>query len=402
MPHPLRHDAAQYTAYAVNILHHGVYSLQPYQRGTDPEPDSVRPPGYPFFLTAVLLFSPKAPVVAIQDIQVMISIATIFLSYVLFVRFIPAIPALAATFLVAISPHLVILNVYLLTETLFTFALLGSLVLCVHAYEQGTGLYAFLTGAAFGGLTLIRSAVEYFVLVAAAILRKEGLSGRLVLLCLLGFAMVFGSWSVRNLVSTGELADNTLMIKFLHAGMYPGFMYKGRRYTYGYPSRIDPESTAIEESVPSVVRTLGERFLERPKDYLRWFLVGKPVTFWQWNIVQGRGDIYVYPVEDSPYFSKPVFQFTHLLAKLLHIPLIVLGLLGSLLCWLPWSPHSGQGARLCVRMVAGIIVYYQLLHIVGAPFPRYSVPLRPLIYGMAMYFVYSLYVWIAPRLWSQE
>ena len=37
------------------------------------------------------------------------------------------------------------------------------------------------------------------------------------------------------------------------------------------------------------------------------------------------------------------------------------------------------------RVVAALLLYFTILHIIGAPFPRYSVPLRPFQYGMALF-----------------
>jgi hypothetical protein len=32
-----------------------------------------------------------------------------------------------------------------------------------------------------------------------------------------------------------------------------------------------------------------------------------------------------------------------------------------------------------------LLLYFTLIHMVGAPFPRYSFPLRPLFYGLALF-----------------
>lgn len=319
---PLRHDAGQYAAYALNTLYHGTYSRQPYRPQAKPPPDALRPPVYPLFLAAMLSLSPKLPIVFIQYIQAIIGTATIVLSYLLFRRFLDPTPSCISTFLVAISPHLIMSSVYVLTEGLFTFGLLATLLFCVYAFERGGNLSALLSGAAFGALTLTRAGVEYFIVVVAALLGRQRKSRLFVSLSVLGFLVVLGAWSIRNVHSTGHMADNTLMIHFLHHGMYPHFEYEGRRDSYGYPYRVDPQSTTIDRSVSSVLHAISKRFREDPIRYLRWLFVGKPVTFWQWNMIQGMGDVYVYPVRNSPYFFRPLFHWTHELSRLLHVPLV--------------------------------------------------------------------------------
>jgi hypothetical protein len=72
--------------------------------------------------------------------------------------------------------------------------------------------------------------------------------------------------------------------------------------------------------------------------------------------------------------------------KTLHAPLIWLGIVGCILAWLPGVALTlGSGALSSVRFISLLLLFFTLLHMVGAPFPRYSVPLRPLIYGMAVF-----------------
>jgi hypothetical protein len=36
------------------------------------------------------------------------------------------------------------------------------------------------------------------------------------------------------------------------------------------------------------------------------------------------------------------------------------------------------------RFVSLVLLYFTAMHMVGAPFPRYSIPLRPFLYGMGL------------------
>jgi len=386
---PLSADAGDYVSYAVNMQRHATFSRQRPGEDSEPQPDAVRSPVYPVVLLGILYLAPELPLLLAQYIQAALSTVTILLTYLLCRRFLPPAWACAAAFLTAISPHLVIANVYLLTESLFTFGLLAALLLFVRAHERGGQWLAFLAGAVLGLLALTRAAVQYFVVAVIALLRLEGRPVRALSVVALGFIVVFGAWTARNVVSTGSASDDTLMINFLHHGMYPDFRYQDDPATYRFPYQYDPASPRISNSTPAILSEILRRFQEEPVRHLRWFLLGKPVAFWQWDIVQGMGDVYIYIVDRSPYFSRPVFQWTHALSRLLHAPLVVLGLLGCIACWFLSARLESRSAVFSVRLVAALIIYYQLIHIVGAPFPRYSVPLRPLIYAMAMYCLYT-------------
>ena len=175
------------------------------------------------------------------------------------------------------------------------------------------------------------------------------------------------------------------MINFLHHGIYPDFEYNDAIETYGYPYRFDPESEKISASTESVLDEIVRRFSVQPWTHLKWYLLGKPVSFWSWRIIQGQGDIFVYAVSQSPYFKNEVFQWSRELMRDLHWPIVILGLFGALIAWLPCRlTDSGQNCSMVARWCSLLLGYYVLIHMIGAPFPRYSVPLRPYLYGMAM------------------
>jgi hypothetical protein len=129
-----------------------------------------------------------------------------------------------------------------------------------------------------------------------------------------------------------------------------------------------------------------KRFGEEPGKQLKWYLLGKPVSFWSWDMVQGHGDMYVYYVSQSPFTTRTLFRWIQKLMKFFHGPLVLLSILGSLIVWI--SPRLVEGDPTHIfmaRYISALLIYYTALHMVGAPFPRYSVPLRPFQYAMALY-----------------
>jgi hypothetical protein len=160
-------------------------------------------------------------------------------------------------------------------------------------------------------------------------------------------------------------------------------MNHDRQESHGFPYQFDPDSDEIRKSVSSVLREIFRRFAQEPLRHHHWFLIKKPVSFWSWNLVQGP-DAFVYAVSGSPYFSIKTFQWTHLLMYTLHTGPVIFCLIGCILVWIPFfTSNLPLTTVLSARFVSIFLIYMTGIHMIGAPFPRYSVPLRPLLYGLA-------------------
>jgi len=69
----------------------------------------------------------------------------------------------------------------------------------------------------------------------------------------------------------------------------------------------------------------------------------------------------------------------------LHAPLMVLAMAAAAVAWLPAVARLLSRDGLWALWVLSLVmVHFTLLHVVGAPFPRYGIPLRPLAYVMSM------------------
>lgn len=390
---PLRIDAKDYYSYAYNLHERGVYSHD--DRGWQglttetPSPDAVRSPGYPLFLTLFVDGAPKMEIFAgILLAQIVLSALAIVLVYVVFRNVLSIGWSLAAAGLMAVMPHLIVANSYLLTETLFNFTLLLSISLFGVRRENDSFLHRLALGGLLAAAALVRPILQYFPLALAFLYftaygSKKG--GRYFLHVLLGFALVYAPWIIRNLVVLHQTGDPTLTINFLQHGMYPSFTYEGVAESYGYPYRFEPNQSKISQSVGTVLAEIWRRFSTEPWRHFRWFLVGKPITFWSWGIIQGMGDIFIYPVTESPYFSNGLFSVTRILMLVLHWPLVILGLMASVLVWFRrFASLLPQKGLFVARLIALLLLYFTAMHMIGAPFPRYSIPVRPFVYGMAL------------------
>lgn len=388
---PLRGDAGDYAMYAYNLHAHGVYSRQSAGEGLAPQSDALRAPGYPALLYMVWgNGEPNGVIKRALYLQAVLSALVLLLVFLLARFVIGDVGALAATGLAALSPHLINMNVYLLSESLFTFLLMAAMVVVLQFVKDHTfkPSHWLLLGALLACAALVRPVMQYFVLLLALFLffemkQKEGL--RVAGALLVGFFALFSLWVIRNVVSIGALSDPTLTINTLHHGMYPGFMYGGDEKTFGFPYRFDPQSGQISESVASFFSVLFNRFLESPLEYIGWYL-SKPAYLFQWDIIAGQGDAFVYPILQSPYFGSVFFVSTHMFMKAIHGVVVFLSFAGMIVPWLPkkWVTIDAD-KRLLLRLVSLLYIYFILVHVVGAPFPRYSIPIRPITYLLAIY-----------------
>lgn len=401
---PIRADAAQYYAYAFNLVETGTYSMELPGITAHPRPDATRPPGYALALApfAALWPQPEAFLTAVLWAQALAGMLTIWLSFVLARRLMPVPVALLVAALVALSPHLVSMGTYLLTETLFTLLLVAGLCAATIALDSGRTRDAVLAGALLGAAAMTRATLNYLPVLLLALLLSPGLRrrhGRCLAIVALGMALPLLLWGLRNLLVLGQWSDPTLAINMLHHGMYPDFMYRNDPASYGMPHRHDPESARISSGTGAFLSVLLERMRAEPATYLSWYLFGKLDTFLQWSIVAGQGDVFVYPVIYSPYYDNPNFIATHVAMHLLHAPLMWLG--------------SARAMVLCMRMVRGrvvsasewllavIVMYFLLLHMIGAPFPRYRIPLQPVLYLLALQGLLAAWSWVRFRRQSQ-
>jgi 4-amino-4-deoxy-L-arabinose transferase-like glycosyltransferase len=324
----------------------------------------------------------------------LISALTVIVAFFFFTKFLPLLSGLLASFLVALCPHLIALNSYVLTETLFCFLIVVFGALIMLFLRKPSSRLAILVGIVIGFATLVRVSLQYFLVMVVILFvfhfgRRKGL--RFSVFVLLGFILAFSPWIVRNLVTVGKVSDHTLMINFLHHGMYPDFTFQNVPESYGHPYTHDPRSNEISRDMNSVLWEIVRRFSEEPLKHAKWFTVRKPVAFWSWDIVNGWGDVFPYQVLKTPYFDNKLFQWIHICMYILHWPLVSLALCGCFIVWVPRVMiRLPEESTFAARFTSLLLIYYTLIHMIGAPFPRYSIPLRPFLYGMALLTPYSI------------
>jgi 4-amino-4-deoxy-L-arabinose transferase-like glycosyltransferase len=395
---PFLADARQYTAYAYNLRLHGVYSKNfeaVKNPSITPKPDAFRSPGYPLFLypfTGTKRLDRFA--VTVFYVQAILSTVTIVMVFFLCRGLLGVVGASVAAGLTAISPHLINLNLYLLTETLFAWMIVLALFTLVVSTKSNYNFGWFLSGILLAFAALIKPTIQYYIifLIGFIFIGVENKSKKKIsLLVALPFFTVFSIWLLRNLLTLGYLSDPGLTINTLHHGMYPQFMFNGQANSFGFPYRYDPDSAAIASSLQSVIKAIFHRFSTQTTEHLIWYL-SKPFYFFRWEMIQGAGT-FIYPVVDSPYHSSRLFIFTNGLMRAIHPITVVLSIAGAMIAWLPKHLLS-MSRQHCftARLLSLTYGYFILVHIAGAPFPRYSIPIRPVTYILALLPIYTMAV----------
>lgn len=400
IPHPVIKDAKEYVNYGYHIFHHGTFSIA--APDSTPVPDSYRSPGYPLLVAlAFLVGNDQSFYPYLLDIQLILSTLTIVLTFLSGRRFLSFRASAVAAFLVALSPHLIAIQAYILTETLFCFWLASGVAAFVWMDRVRGGQLPATGGIAFGCayLTNETALLVPILLAAVAILfaRHMSFSGvrRAMYIKILFFLFTFAvfpfAWSVRNALNVPPEAPSAKgrAVKALSHGAYPYFIHKSPAMKR-FPYREDPAQPAFGASMPDFWRIFSRRVKERPLLYAGWYLFGKPYYLWQWDILQGVGDIYIYPVKRSYYGQSVLAGITKHMMQRLHSPMLIVSLGGFFLFFL-FCRKSLEKDCLPVSVLFSLLGYYTLMYTIFAPWPRYSIPLRPLLYLWSVWsFVFGI------------
>lgn len=391
-------DAAKYFLYAYNLNNFGVYgygkmTLLPADTDREVarqqiEPDALITPGYPLYLALFLGgdYSKEQGDRALLG-QVILSSLTILLAYAAFSPF-GRLYGLGVAGLTALSPHLVNMNLFLLTETLFCFLLMAFVWMLSRVNAKSRLPLFLLMGLLLAMATMTRPWIQgyLFVILGYLFFSKLRFTVRQTIFVVVGAAIVTTPWLARNTLISGSAADPSQLVKSIHHGMYPNMMYDEQEESLGYAYSADPMAAELGESLGITLAEIGRRAKAEPRKYASWYFIGKLQTVLSWKIIAGADAIFVYHVEGSPYFEIPRFYLSAYYMEKIHGILMVLALIGALVVWLPRKlQRRSADSIFFLRAISLLIAYFLLMHMVVAPYPRYSIPMRPILYAMALY-----------------
>ena len=396
---PIRGDSRDYLAYAFNLKTHGIYSRSWNEAEQHlPHPDALRAPGYPWLLSFFVDKSSKTfAITNLLLLQAMLGVVTVLLYLLLYCRFMSVGWALAAGLITSISPHLINASVYVLSESVFTFLLAAHLLVLERAIRLKQIRWALLAGILLAISLLVRPTTQYLALVylMVVIARFRFVAcqhWKILASLIIPVILVTAAWATRNVIETGRMSDPTLTANFLQHGMYINMMYEGHPETYGYPYRFDPMNSEMAGKTGKILEEIGDRLWKEPARYSAWFLIGKPMQFFSWNLTESIGNAFIFAPIYSPYFDQGLFKVTHALAKALHPFMMFFGVMGAFLAVLKTNKS------LAATLMGVVMLYFLALHMIGAPFPRYSIPIRPISYGLALFSLQAITHWIQSRL----
>jgi hypothetical protein len=389
-------DAKQYVNYGRNLIHHGTFSKD--DPATLPQSDSFRSPAYPVLIASSMWVGGESHYLQwLVYTQALLSALLVPLTFLSGIFFLPTSAAMAAAVMVALSPHLITAIGCVLTETLFAFLLLSATCCFQYALHLHSlrlfSISAFLFGCAY--LTNEAALLVPFLFAVIGCLSAEasktGMYWRRtvrLIAVFLSIAFMFPiGWALRNHLSVpvGAPRGSNRAIQTMSHGAYPDFIYKSPYYKR-FPYREDPSQPVFGSSIENFWRILWPRIKKDPVRYVLWYLAGKPYYLWSWDIIQGAGDIYIVPVEVSLFQVSAVAGSIREIMKVLH-PVTLLLALSSIPAVFLGKRLWGNGglARSLPVLPLTICVYFTLIYMVFAPWPRYGVPLRPELYLCAMW-----------------
>ena len=388
----LRADGWHYAMLAWSLANRGAYS----DTMAPPLVPQMRwPPGYPMLLAPFYrgrdLLTGTA---ALLPVQVVGGAAIPALTVLLGAGLVPGPLAWLAGLLAAACPILVTTPSFAVTETAFTLLLLMLLLALRRLVEHpGTGA-AVATGVIGGALLMVRSSGLGLVVLAAAWLaaRNPAPGARRAALVLLLLALAPAiAWEARFQVEAARgTPAPSYLARPLAEGIYPDLIYADS--ARGYAMDADPEFPDFSVSIGRTLRTAWTRARADPWPSLRWNLVARWLVLWEFGMIQSP-PIHVYPVARGLFRpaainpgaigDEPLAALYWIFRALWYwcvIPAVALGALLLARRRVGTPTDAGRLHELAYMLVAGHVLLHGLL----IPEPRFLLPMRPLLFVLAL------------------
>lgn len=394
--HPIRADAQQYFLYAKNLSLFSTYSLdRTPENGL--EKSAMRTPGFPYF--ASLFFqgenfkSVNNVLLAQTIVQCVVFIMLAFLCWQIYGPW----SSVLISFMIWTHPAFMSINTYYLTESLFMSSIVIFIAFFVVSKKnQFHWILMIFFGVAIGLSALIRPTMEYYCyFITLLLLWRFRQNIKIFVPTLVGFLAVVLLWKIRNYFAIGSFSDPQLMINGLFHGSYPNFMYNDMPESYGFPYRFDPLINQYYEGVGKTLELIWQRVIVQPMQYLYWYLAGKQLFLWQWNIIAGYGDVFIYPIKRSPIIYQADLRFWHNFHQAINVFIMTSGVLFSY--FLVIKTMIKRLPLDTTFLLTSLVVYASLFHIIVAPFPRYGIPFKLLVIIVSVLFVKSFFMMIKKR-----
>jgi 4-amino-4-deoxy-L-arabinose transferase-like glycosyltransferase len=396
---PIRGDAIDYFFYAKNIDEHHVFSRQNTlnEPTTIPKADALRSPGFPLF--ASFFFKKDNFDSTLNNTliaQTLLQIIVISLFSYLLINLLGFAWGSISILLIWTFPHFITINTYYLSESLFASLLVLALFIVWITIEKKINVKIGLLIAGFliGLSALTRPVMEYFpffLLILFLIFDRSKIKNYYYFLIAALLPIII--WKVRNYIEIGELSDPTLMINGLYHGSFPNFMYENKPETLGYAYRFDPRQNEVYNGIGATLNLIFERFKSSPITYLSWYIFGKQTFLWQWTMLEGAGEMFIYPVIQSPYTYLVEVWTSYKIHRFIHPMWVIIGLLGSLSLPYLWKNKIIKIHPILLIMSL-LIIYTIIMHAITAPYPRYSIPFKLFLIPLSIWSIRETIKWV--------
>jgi hypothetical protein len=173
-----------------------------------------RTPVYPVYLSVIHdVFG--SSLIAPMIVQVVVSVCTVYLTFRLGRTLFGRVAGLGAAAALALDPVSIAFSAVVLTEALFTFLLVCSLILLWRPNDPRSWRRGLVAGLLLGLATLTRPVSIYLSVVLAVaylVLERKHLrqSVTVALAFMIGFGVLAGGWIVRNEVAGGGVTISTI------------------------------------------------------------------------------------------------------------------------------------------------------------------------------------------------
>lgn len=406
---PLRADAGKYARAAYNLQFYAAFS-EAVPGEEPPQSRTNLPPGYPLFLTLFVSETDEPPgwefaLESIRHWQAAMGGVCTVLCYALARQGLPLAWSLFAGLLTCLSPHLVVISDYILTESLFQLLLLTGLLLLAIGWRRprfGFLFFGFLLVAMSSQVRFVSLAMPLWLLPlflyradsagrSESSVRVSAVAAMLAaILCVQSSSAVFKWQTVHNSPVNEELAGENArafgkLKQMPETFRPPNFYVRGESHVL---ARTENEDWRYGTPLS---------FAEVPATYLRWNLYGKLLYSWQFDNAY-VGDAYIYPMIRKGFEEHRLLKAIHRAMRALHWPLYVLALGGLvLLAYQSWAGALPQTVRM-LWIPALALTYFQVALYFLSWLPRYSIPARSFSYVMAAYLLcYAAERWVRPQ-----
>lgn len=346
---PLRADAGKYYSAAYNLRTFGVYSeTKPRRDRQPPETRTDLSPGYPLFPT---LFGEAKTTTEFDKrvifVQAILGTLTTAFTFLLARMALGLAGAGLAETLTALSPHLIAMNGYLLTESLFTFTTVLGTSIVAYSWRSGSALAALMARILIAVSARVRAVGFALPLALAPVflldiqiprLARTATWARSVIMIALGFVLVCGAH--REFVRSTVTHESSLLR--VNRTFVPSPREAPRSHVV-FPNPWQTLSRAFRppnffiKGVSHILRQnkdkswkLGHdgRFWDHPVAYLKWNLGARLYYIWHWDNAY-NGDADIYPMKRRGFRENAILGMVHGVMYILHWPLVCAGTCGS-------------------------------------------------------------------------